>query len=134
LFKSNSDLKSLFQGFKDLKTDDELRSNEALENHATLVMTTLDDAITHIDNFDYVSEVLRKTGASHHRFEGFNSENFWQIKDPFLDAVKVTLEDRYTDNMEAIYKIAITFILKTMVEGMEDHRNSNANTIKAADT
>nr|KAG5704250.1 hypothetical protein BaRGS_012538 [Batillaria attramentaria] len=77
LFKSNSDLKSLFQGFKDLKTDDELRSNEALENHATLVMTTLDDAITHIDNFDYVSEVLRKTGASHHRFEGFNSENFW---------------------------------------------------------
>ena len=66
----------MFQSFKHLQSDDEMRSNEALENHATLVMTTLDDAITHIDNFDYVSEVLRKTGASHVRFEGFKTENF----------------------------------------------------------
>ena len=67
----------MFHEFKDVTLEDDLRSNEALENHATLVMTTLDDAITHIDNFDYVTEVLRKTGASHVRFEGFKSENFW---------------------------------------------------------
>ena len=70
----------MFHKFKDLQTDDEMRSNEALENHATLVMTTLDDAITHIDNFDYVSEVLRKTGASHVRFDGFTKDNFWVSK------------------------------------------------------
>ncbi|PVD26437.1 hypothetical protein C0Q70_14114 [Pomacea canaliculata] len=77
LFKSNASLQTMFHGFKHLHSDDELRSNEALEHHATLVMTTLDDAITHIDNFDYVSEVLRKTGASHVRFAGFTPENFW---------------------------------------------------------
>ncbi|KAL8585150.1 hypothetical protein ACOMHN_013165 [Nucella lapillus] len=120
LFKSNGELKNMFHAFKDLNSDDEMRSNEALENHATLVMTTLDDAITHIDNFDYVAEVLRKTGASHVRFEGFKSENFWNIREPFLEAVKITLGDRYTDNMEAIYKVAITFILTTMTQGMED--------------
>ncbi|XP_070181500.1 neuroglobin-like isoform X2 [Littorina saxatilis] len=126
LFKSNSELKNMFHEFKDLTSEDDLRANEALENHATLVMTTLDDAITHIDNYDYVSEVLRKTGASHVRFEGFKSDNFLNIRDPFLEAVKITLGDRYTDNMESIYKVAITFILQTMVEGMEDALKNKA--------
>ncbi|XP_076464511.1 neuroglobin-like isoform X1 [Babylonia areolata] len=120
LFKSNGDLKNMFHAFKDLSSDDDMRSNESLENHATLVMTTLDDAITHIDNFDYVSEVLRKTGASHVRFEGFTSDNFWNIREPFLEAVKITLGDRYTDNMEGIYKVAISFILQTMSDGMDE--------------
>lgn len=123
LFKSNASLQTMFHGFKHLHSDDELRSNEALEHHATLVMTTLDDAITHIDNFDYVSEVLRKTGASHVRFAGFTPENFWNMKEPFLEAVKITLGDRYTDNMEAIYRTTITFILQTMSDGIQDELN-----------
>lgn len=43
-----------------------------------------------------------------------------KIKEPFLDAVKITLGDRYTENMESIYQIAITFILQTLCEGIED--------------
>jgi hypothetical protein len=39
---------------------------------------------------------------------------------PFLQAVKETLEDRYTENMENIYKIIIKFILQTLVEGYEN--------------
>lgn len=66
----------MFQGFKDISSDDELRSNDALEYHATLVMTTLDDAITHIDNYDFVRQLLQKTGASHIKFAGFRPENF----------------------------------------------------------
>lgn len=51
---------------------------------------------------------------------------FQNIRDPFLEAVKITLGDRYTDNMESIYKVAITFILQTMVEGMEDALKNKA--------
>ncbi|KAL8613617.1 hypothetical protein ACOMHN_022036 [Nucella lapillus] len=120
LFKYNQDLKGMFTRFEHLKTEDELRTNEALENHATLVMMTLDDVITHIDNFDYVDELLRKTAATHTRLKGFSSELFWKIQDPFLGAVKITLGDRYTENMEAIYKVALTFVLQTMMEGMEE--------------
>lgn len=45
---------------------------------------------------------------------------FQKIREPFLEAVKITLGDRYTENMESIYKIAITFILQTMADGMQD--------------
>lgn len=44
---------------------------------------------------------------------------FQKMEAPFLAAVKETLEDRYTENMETIYKITIHFILQTVVEGFE---------------
>ena len=76
LFKTDADLKLLFESFKHIQSDDELRSNEALENHATLVMTTLDDAITHIDNYDFVKQLLNRVGATHIKFSNFKSSNF----------------------------------------------------------
>ena len=48
-----------------------------------------------------------------------------KIETPFLEAVKETLEDRYTENMENIYKIIIKFILKTLVEGYEGSGGDN---------
>ena len=41
------------------------------------------------------------------------------IEKPFLDAVRETLEDRYTDNIENIYKITIKCILSLLVQGFE---------------
>ena len=38
---------------------------------------------------------------------------------PFLEAVKEVLQDRYTENMENIYKIIIKLILQTLVDGYE---------------
>lgn len=42
------------------------------------------------------------------------------MKEPFLEAVKVTLGDRYTDNIRSVYGITITYILTTMVDGITD--------------
>lgn len=42
-----------------------------------------------------------------------------KIEQPFLAAVSQTLGDRYTDNVEGIYKITIKFIIETLVEGYE---------------
>lgn len=42
-----------------------------------------------------------------------------KIERPFLLAVKDTLDDRYTENMENIYKLTIKFILETIAEGYE---------------
>lgn len=53
-----------------------MRENEALEHHATFVMTTLDEAISNIDNYNYVIDHLHRTGATHQRFIDFSSENF----------------------------------------------------------
>lgn len=47
-----------------------------------------------------------------------------RIEKPFLAAVSSTLGDRYTDNVEGIYKITIKFVIETLVEGFETSRKS----------
>lgn len=76
LFKSNAYIKNIFHEFGGLETEDQMRENETLENHATLVMTTLDEAITNIANYDQVKEHLHRTGGSHQRFNDFEADNF----------------------------------------------------------
>ena len=39
------------------------------------------------------------------------------MEQPFLDAVKTILEDRYTEQMATIYQITIKFILKQLEDG-----------------
>lgn len=47
--------------------------------------------------------------------------------------MRVTLGDRYTENMQNIYSIAITFILQTLIDGIEEafgkaaEANKNSN-------
>lgn len=43
-----------------------------------------------------------------------------KIEQPFLQAAKTTLGDRYTPNIENLYKITIKFILENLVKGYED--------------
>ncbi|VDI74170.1 Hypothetical predicted protein [Mytilus galloprovincialis] len=119
MFRTSSDSKGIFKKFKDLKSDDELRVSETLEQHATAVMNIIDDAIMNIENVDYVFELLNSNGRRHSSYEGFSPPFFWFIEKPFLDAVKITLSDRYTDNMDGIYKITIKFILENLTKGAE---------------
>lgn len=41
---------------------------------------------------------------------------FQEFQKPFLEAVKITLADRYTDNMDGIYKITIRYLLDTLIK------------------
>lgn len=51
---------------------------------------------------------------------------FQKIEAPFLAAVEATLGDRYTPNVENIYKITIKFILETLVNGYEKAGNKKS--------
>lgn len=48
-----------------------------------------------------------------------------RIEEPFLSAVSNTLGDRYTQNVEGIYKLTIKFIIETLVAGYESSANNN---------
>lgn len=50
-----------------------------------------------------------------------------KIEKPFLAAVSTTLGDRYTENVEGIYKITIKFVIETLVEGFEKQHKINQN-------
>ncbi|XP_076321792.1 neuroglobin-like [Tachypleus tridentatus] len=119
LFEENEDLITLFEKFQYLKTQESRMESTELAQHASIVMTTLDEAIRSMDKVDYFIDYLHSVGNFHRKISGFKKEYFWNIEDPFLTAVKETLGDRYTENMENIYKITIRFILETLSEGFD---------------
>ena len=43
-----------------------------------------------------------------------------KIKEPFLEAVKETLDERYTENVERIYVVVIDYILLKLSDGMPE--------------
>lgn len=146
LFEEHGDLLYLFQNFRDLKTREQQATSEELADHANKVMETLDEGIRSLDNLDTFFDYLHQVGASHTRIPGFKADYFWvwtcrvfplvnrtngmvylqKIETPFLTAVQTTLGDRYTENVEGIYKLTIKFIIETLVTGFEASGSSGA--------
>lgn len=127
LFEDHGELLLLFNKFRELKTKEQQASSEELGEHANKVMETLDEGIRSLDELDTFFDYLHQVGASHTRIPEFKSEYFWKIEKPFLSAVQNTLGDRYTDNVEGIYKLTIKFIIETLITGFES-ANSKSNT------
>ncbi|CAH1187664.1 unnamed protein product [Phyllotreta striolata] len=125
LFEEHGELLNLFQKFQKLKTKEEQESSLELQEHATTVMNTLDEGIKGMDNLDAFFEYLHQVGATHRRIPGFKVEYFWKIEKPFLEAVEQTLGDRYTENVENIYKITIKFIIETLIKGYDNANITN---------
>ncbi|KAG8337488.1 hypothetical protein J6590_022522 [Homalodisca vitripennis] len=189
LFEEHEELLDLFTRFRELKTRDAQANSMELQEHATKVMSTLDEGIKELDDLDSFFEYLHQIGASHRKIPGFKPDYFWhiqifaitapyaewkktdpnrmakkllllplwqrsrwktnapfpdllygpvmgtstfpaasqyesislltvmKIEKPFLEAVKMTLGDRYTDNVENIYKITIKLIIETLEKG-----------------
>jgi len=127
LFEEHEELLSMFAKFQKLKTRDEQASSEELAEHAVSVMSTLDEGIRSIDNMDNFHLFLTQIGQSHCKIEGFQKEFFWKIRNPFLEAVKMTLGDRYTENIESIYQVSINLVIETLIEGFEKGMQQRAS-------
>ncbi|XP_076354057.1 neuroglobin-like [Tachypleus tridentatus] len=129
LFQENSDLLNLFTKFQSLNTQESQKDSMELAQHASIVMATLDEGLRALDRVDYFIKYLESVGRFHQNIAGFRKEYFWKIEQPFLAAVQETLGDRYTANMENIYKITIHFVLETIVKGynLHDGRRKKSN-------
>ena len=77
LFETNEEMLQLFEKFQRLKTSTDLRSSSALEAHALKVMSSLDEAITNLEDYEYVVNMLFKVGVLHTSFDHFTAEMFW---------------------------------------------------------
>lgn len=119
LFQENEELLNLFVKFRHLKTRESQSESKELAEHANTVMSTIDESIMSLENPDYCIDFLHNVGKMHRKVDGFKGEYFWKLEEPFLAAVQETLGDRYTENMETIYKITIHFILETVISGYD---------------
>ena len=77
MFESRSEVKSMFEQFRTVDNVADLYSDQALENHALLVMNALDEAITNMDDEENMIDTLLVIGKSHRRFENFSAAIFW---------------------------------------------------------
>ncbi|KAG7198073.1 hypothetical protein KM043_018241 [Ampulex compressa] len=115
----------MFTKFRELKTKEQQSSSMELATHAKKVMTALDEGIKGLDDMDFLLTCLHQVGATHTKIPGFNPQYFWKIEQPFLEAVERTLEDRYSENVENIYKLTIKFIIETLIDGFDKAQNDN---------
>uniref|UniRef100_A0AAF5PTY6 GLOBIN domain-containing protein n=1 Tax=Wuchereria bancrofti TaxID=6293 RepID=A0AAF5PTY6_WUCBA len=97
-------------------TKEKQASDERLSAHGAAVMKFIGKAISQIENADAFFMLLENNGKQHAHRGAFRPEMFWKMENPFLYSVKLILGERYTDNMDAIYKTVIQLILQRMEE------------------
>jgi len=54
--------------------------------------------------------------------------SFQRIEEPFLKAAMLTLGDRYSDNMDVIYRLLIKFILGHLETALKDELSRSNST------
>ncbi|XP_076169205.1 globin-1 [Ptiloglossa arizonensis] len=126
LFEENAELLNMFTQFRELKTKEQQSNSMELAQHAEKVMSALNEGIKGLDDMDVFLTCLHQVGATHTKIPGFNPQYFWKIEKPFLEAVERTLEDRYSENVENIYKLTIKFIIETLIDGFNKAQNDKA--------
>uniref|UniRef100_A0A915PTF1 Globin family profile domain-containing protein n=1 Tax=Setaria digitata TaxID=48799 RepID=A0A915PTF1_9BILA len=100
-------------------SEEKQRMDDCLRAHAESVMKFFGHTIANIGNTEKFFELLNENGRSHAHKKYFKPEMFWVMEEPFLYSVKLILGERYTDNMDSIYKTLITIMLTEMEKGCE---------------
>ena len=77
MFRTHADTKALFEKYRNISTEDDLRINDNLEMHGAKVLEVIDEVIANIERVDDVLQLLTTTGKMHVRFEGFSPLYFW---------------------------------------------------------
>ena len=76
LFETQPEIHDIFENFRHLKTAEEQKNSVELEEHATMVMSTIDEAINIMNDADAFLSLVTRIGASHTRIKGFKVEYF----------------------------------------------------------
>ncbi|OQV12213.1 hypothetical protein BV898_13477 [Hypsibius exemplaris] len=116
LLNDNPDLKQYFPKFKD-KSAEQLRSDEDFEEMALAHINAYDQAIQDSDNVDQLIKNLHGVGRRHKALPGFQEDYLARMEKCLVFALKSVLGDAYTDNMERIYQIWISWTTEQMREG-----------------
>uniref|UniRef100_A0A0K0FFT4 GLOBIN domain-containing protein n=1 Tax=Strongyloides venezuelensis TaxID=75913 RepID=A0A0K0FFT4_STRVS len=94
----------------------EMLSDERIQNHGEAVMKILDSVITSVNDPQEMFRILEEQGKQHALKKNFKPELFREVEDALFYAIKLILDERYTDNMDSIYRV----IMRTVLQALED--------------
>lgn len=117
MFQTHPETLELFPKFSDLDSADKQQNSEVFKEHGEKVFIRIDEALASADDPDVLTSILLETGAYHKKIPGFKPEMFWYAEEPFLEALRVTLDERYTAQMDVIYHVISRYIIQTLIDG-----------------
>uniref|UniRef100_A0A0N5C039 GLOBIN domain-containing protein n=1 Tax=Strongyloides papillosus TaxID=174720 RepID=A0A0N5C039_STREA len=94
----------------------EMMSDERIQNHGEAVMKILDSVITSVNDPQEMFKILEEQGKQHALKKNFKPELFREVEDALFYSIKLILDERYTDNMDGIYRV----VMKTVLQTLED--------------
>ena len=77
LFKCNANVQKLFTQLANLENEEAMRVCETLAAHGSMVIATIDDLISHIDDVDRVISSCQELQGRHVGYTGFIATTFW---------------------------------------------------------
>lgn len=117
MFLAHPETIQYFPKFEGLTNPEDQRKSEVFQDHSEMVMARIDEALANVEKPEVLTAVLKATGAGHRKVPGFNPDMFWYAEEPFLESVKLTLDERYTPQMGSIYTIIARYIIQTLIDG-----------------
>jgi len=117
MFISHPETLELFPQFSDLNSPEKQKSSDVFKDHGEKVFIRIDEALSSVDDPQILTSILLETGAYHKKIQGFKPEMFWYAEEPFLEALRLTLDERYTPQMDVIYHVIVQYIIQTLVDG-----------------
>uniref|UniRef100_A0A0K0EIZ9 GLOBIN domain-containing protein n=1 Tax=Strongyloides stercoralis TaxID=6248 RepID=A0A0K0EIZ9_STRER len=108
--------------FGNVKAKDkyEMLADERIQNHGEAVMRILDSVITSVNDPQEMFRILEEQGKQHAIKKNFKPELFREVEDALFYSIKLILDERYTDNMDSIYRIIMKTVLKTLEDSCRD--------------
>ncbi|XP_023332938.1 neuroglobin [Eurytemora carolleeae] len=118
LLAENPSLLNLFPKYEHLNTERDRNNDEAFQEEVERAMDRLDEAMADIqEDPKKLEKSFTDIGKSLKSIQGFSPQYLQMLEGAFLDSIRSILEDRYTPQMETIYSILISNIIKYLSEG-----------------
>lgn len=116
LFETHPDVQEVFMPFRDL-TREELSKSTDLRAHALRVMGFVQKIVARLDEPEKAEQLLHELGKKHIMY-GAKPEYVDLIGPQFVYAVKPSLEDHWTNEIEEAWLQLFRFIAYCMKESM----------------
>ncbi|ESO12828.1 hypothetical protein HELRODRAFT_159415 [Helobdella robusta] len=133
LFTKNPALSEKFDKFRGMKGEALLES-VALDVHGMVVMNTMDEMVSHMDEGSkFIEEILEEVGMSHARFGSqIKIDDFWELEDPLVNAI-VKVTPGINQNALKLTRKVIRFIITGITKGFKDEWIKNGEILEKID-
>ncbi|CAH2328157.1 globin X [Pelobates cultripes] len=121
LFETHPECKDVFFLFHDV---DDLKLSKELRAHGLRVLSVVEKSVARIENVTRLEKFLFELGRSHYRYKA--PPRYYQyVGIEFLSAIRPILKEKWTPEVEEVWKVLFTYICAVMKAGYQEEENKH---------